>query len=273
MKFCYCDESGTGDEPIAVIVGIIVDAARMHLTKEDWDDLLKVLSSLVHQRISELHTRDFYPGNSIWRSVDGQTRARIISAIFEWLGERKHNVVYSAVMKKRYFASLKSGDIPDELNTPWRFMGFHLVLVVQRAHQGPERNKGNTVFVFDNEERERLRFTDLIQRPPAWSDPYYGRKPKDRPLSQVIDVPFFADSRDVGLIQLADVSAFFLRRYLEIQEGLSKPKYADEVEKVTAWVEALKSRTIGRPHIYLGKGRSDAAELFFRHAPGTIHAI
>lgn len=33
MKLCYCDESGTGNEPVAVMVGIVVDTKRMHLTK------------------------------------------------------------------------------------------------------------------------------------------------------------------------------------------------------------------------------------------------
>ena len=47
MKFCYCDESGTGDEPIAVMVGIVVDAQRMHLTKADWAELLETLSQLL----------------------------------------------------------------------------------------------------------------------------------------------------------------------------------------------------------------------------------
>jgi hypothetical protein len=44
------------------------------------------------------------------------------------------------------------------------------------------------------------------------------------------------------------------------------------VEKVNAWVEALESGSIGRSHIYLGKGQSEAAELFFRPAPET-HGI
>lgn len=34
MKFCYVDESGTGDEPYAVMVGIVVDTQRMHVTKQ-----------------------------------------------------------------------------------------------------------------------------------------------------------------------------------------------------------------------------------------------
>ena len=46
MKVCYCDESGTGDEPIAVLVGVVVDSQRMHVTKEHWGDLLENLSTI-----------------------------------------------------------------------------------------------------------------------------------------------------------------------------------------------------------------------------------
>jgi hypothetical protein len=270
MKFCYCDESGTGDEPIAVMVGIVVDAQRMHLTKQDWTELLDALSSVVGRTILELHTRDFYAGNSMWRRLDGERRSRIITQICDWLTDRKHRLVYSAVVKDRYFEGRSSGDIPDELNTPWRFLGFHIILAVQKAHQRLKKKKGNTVFVFDNEERERLRFTDLIQRSPAWSDAYYTRSEDQPPLDQVIDVPYFADSRDVGMLQLADLAAYFLRRFAEIEEGLSKPKYADEPEKVSAWAEALRERAVDRSALYAVKGRTEAMDLFYRYAPESI---
>jgi hypothetical protein len=270
LKFCYCDESGTGDEPIAVMVGIVVDAHRMHLTKQDWADLLELLSSVVGREVPELHTRHFYAGNSMWRRLDGEQRSRIITAIFNWLADRKHRVVYSAVVKERFSEGREDGEIPDELNTPWRFLGFHLVLALQRAHQRLKKGKGNTVLVFDNEERERMRFTDLIQNPPVWSETYYGRDDKQAPLDQVIDVPYFADSRDVGLLQLADLGAYFLRRFAEIEEGLSKPKYADEREKVSAWAEALRERSIDRACMYPAKARTEAMDLFYRCAPDSI---
>jgi hypothetical protein len=106
-------------------------------------------------------------------------------------------------------------------------MGFHLVLAMQKCCQLEEKNKGHTLFVFDNEQREELRFTDIIQRPPSWSNEYYDLKTGKKPLDQVVDVPYFGDSRDVALIQLADVLSFFLRRYAEITEGLVTAKYAD----------------------------------------------
>lgn len=273
MKFCYCDESGTGNEPIAVMAGIIVDAQRMHLTKDDWRGLLEALTEIAGRRISEFHTRDFYAGNGVWRGVDGARRARIITRIVEWLAERKHYVVYSSVLKARYFESQARGRLPDELNTPWRFLGFHLVLAVQKAHQRLTKNKGHTLFIFDNEERERLRFTDLISRPPAWSDDYYERGNKQPPLDQIVDVPYFADSREVGLIQLADCAAFFLRRHAEIREGLVGSRYENEEERTTEWVEALAARCIGRSFVYPARGRSESCELFFACAPESLRVL
>lgn len=273
MKFCYCDESGTGNEPIAVMVGIVVNAQRMHLTKDDWQELLIILSEIAGRQITELHTKDFYAGNGVWRSMDGPQRARVITSIFQWLRKRKHRVVYSAVLKEQYHKNFGLQKIPGELNTIWRFMGFHLILAVQRYCQREPKNKGHTVFIFDNEERERLRFTDLIRNPPPWSENYYKKEKKQKSLDQVIDVPYFGDSKEVGLIQLADVATYFLRRYAEIKENLVPPDYEDEEERVEGWVAEFRGRSIGSPFMYMKQGRGEIEDLFYQNAPSSIRGL
>jgi hypothetical protein len=255
------------------MAGVVVDASRMHLTKADWQDLLAELSQLAGRQIAELHTRHFYAGNSVFRDVDGDTRADLIAAIFDWLAERRHHVVYSSVLKESYRQAHARGDIPDELNTPWRFLGFHLILAMQKHCQGESGVKGHTIFVFDNEERERMRFTDLIARPPAWSDEYYKRRTRREQLDQIVDVPYFGDSREVVLVQLADFVSFFLRRHAEIQEDLVGPEYADEREKIEGWIETLATRSIGRRFMYPKVRREHATDLFFRHAPQSIRIL
>ena len=223
------------------MVGIVVDATRMHLTKKHWAELIEALSARAGRTLDELHTRDFYSGNGVFRGIDGSARARIITDIFEWLRDRKHHIVYASVHKKSYFDALSDGRIPAELRTPWRFMGFHLVLAMQKHGKSEKGTKGHTIFVFDNEEREKLRFADLIKQPPEWSDKYYLKDRKKDQLDQVVDTPYFGDSRDVALVQLADFAAFFLRRYAEIKEDLVEPRYADEesriegLDRATGW--------------------------------------
>ena len=273
MKVCYCDESGTGDEPVAVMVGIVVDSQRMHRTKEHWNDLLNSLSRIVHQKLDEIHTRDFYAGNGVWRDLPGPNRSEVISSVFNWLAERKHHIVYTAVEKKLFEDNRSVGKIPKELGTVWRFMGFHLLLAVQRAFQTHEKTKGNTIFVFDNEERERLRFTDLVNESPAWSDSYYSRGKKQARLDQIVDVPYFGDSKEVALLQVADFIAYFLRRYAEIKEGHSQARYPDEMAKVSGWVSILSGHSIGRSSIYPARGRCECADMFFLNAPGCIREL
>ena len=218
MKLCYCDESGTGNESVAVMVGVVVDAKRMHLTKSDWEELLKNLSEIAGSQVRELHTRDFYSGKGVFYDTDGNQRSEFISEIYDWLAERKHRVVYTSVLKESYDSASKSdASFPDELSTIWRYLGFHLVLAMQKYCQTIRNNKGHTIYIFDNEYMEQSHFTNLISRPPAWSDEYYNRRKKQARLDQLVDVPYFGDSKDVALIQLADVFSYFLRRYAEIK--------------------------------------------------------
>ncbi|PXA04022.1 hypothetical protein DDZ13_08225 [Coraliomargarita sinensis] len=273
MKVCYCDETGIGTEPIGVMVGIVVDSSRMHVTKEHWGGLLAELSRIVGRPLQELHTHQFYAGSGVWKNLDGPDRAEVISVIFEWLEARKHHVVYTAVLKGKYEESLKAGLLPKELGSLWRFMGCHIILSMQRAYQTEPKKKGNTIFVFDNEHREMVDFIDLIKNPPAWCDTYYNKKKKQNQLDQIIDVPYFGDSKDVALIQLADFVAFFIRRYAEIKENLVPPKYTDEKEKINSWAKYISKRSIGRTSIFPKVGRCSCADYFFDHAPESIRNL
>jgi len=270
MKFCYIDESGTGHEPFAVMVGIIVDTHRMHVTKADWNDLLTILSDIVGRDVREIHTRDFYPGNGPWRGLPGDIRARIISAIFEWLRDRRHKIVYSAVNKEKFLQEFPSERWANEIATLWRFMALHICLSIQRHHQSLDRNKGHTILVFDNEDREASNFIELVRDPPDWTDSYYARNQRQGPLDQIIDVPYFGDSQHVGLIQVADFVSFFLRRHIEIREGAIPPRYADEASLVHGWAQSALAQSIPKSKIYPARGRCECADLFYRYAPACI---
>lgn len=269
MKFCYIDESGTGNEPFAVMSGVIVDAQRMHVTKNDWADLLEQLSTMTGNQITEIHTRDFYPGNGPWRGLNGQLRAQIITAIFNWIEERHHHIVYSVVDKNLYFRDFPNEPFAANVPSLWQFMALHISLSIQKHFQREQRNKGNTILIFDRENTEEADFTALIRNPPTWTDTYYGLRRNIPRLNQIIDAPYFGDSEHVGLIQLADFVSFFLRRYVELQNG-NPPRYPDETVRIQGWMETLMSRSIQKSSMYPSNGRCACAELFYKYAPTCI---
>ena len=273
MKFCYFDESGTGDEAFAVVAGVVVDAQRMHVTKDHWASLLSDLSTVVGRELDELHTKDFYPGNGAFRALTGAQRADYISSIIAWLCDRKHCFVFSAVDKAEFRKSLVAGKMLDGLDSPWMLGAFHCVLALQRAHQGEAKTKGHTVLVFDKKGHEEGRLTKLVLHPPEWSGTYYGIAKKQAPLDQIIDAPHFADSKHVPLLQLADFLAYFLRRFAEIEEGITDAKYPEEQERIAQWIKQLSGRSVGLAHIYPAKGRTEVAELFFQHCPPALRRL
>jgi hypothetical protein len=269
MKFCYLDESATGDEPYAVMVGVIVDTYRMRVTKKDWAELLEALSQIVEKPLLEIHTSDFYSGNGVWRTLPGDLRARIISVIFNWLKARNHKIVYSAVDKTKFNSEFNKESHANEVRSLWRFMALHICLAIQKYLQGREKNKGNTVLIFDHKKTEADEFIKLIRNPPEWTDTYYHCDQKQDRLDQIIDVPYFGDSRHVGLIQVADFVSFFLRKYVEIQMGVP-PDYEDEPSRIEGWAKTALAQSIPKPTIYLRKGRCECADLFYRYAPSCL---
>ena len=277
MQFVYIDESGLGNEPIAIMVGIVADSHRMRLTKEHWNRLLSTLSLIIGQDIEEIHTRDFYSGNSPWRELSGKQRSEIIDLIFSWLVTRRHSIVYSAIDKSLFLKHFQEEPYANDVKTLWRLLALHLSLSIQKCYQGSPRGKNRTInpkghctLIFDNENREEKRFTDLLLAAPDWTDTYYEKKPGQDKFSQIVDVPHFVDSRDVGLIQLSDFICFFLRKYLELGMGYIKPEYDDEQIKVNRWAQTLLGTAIAKRNIYISRGRCSCADLFYRYSPRIL---
>lgn len=270
MKFCYIDESGTGSEPIAVMVGIITDHHRMKPTKSDWRALLNDISHYSGKAIRELHTSELYSGNSPFRQLKAEQRTEIILRIFKWLQNRKHSVIYTAVDRSNFNTNIAQEAYYQDLGSLWKHMAFHLALSIQKYNQTFDKNKGNCVLIFDSHVMDQPSFTNLILNPPGWSDSYYNKGKKQEQLDQIVDVPHFVDSRQVGLIQLADFLSYFLRKHLELQLKLVAPKYAGEEAVISEYITSVFKTSIPKSNIFLSKGRCSASEYFCKFAPAPL---
>ncbi len=274
MKFCYFDESGTGHEPFAVMVGVIVDTQRMHLTKTDWSELLETFSKIIGKKVDELHTREFYRGNGICRNSNtGPIRAKIILAILEWLKKRKHKITFSAVEKSVFNKDLKSDEKLKEIGSLWSYMAYHQALSIQKHQQNEEKTKGHTVLVFDREVKEEAKFSALIFNPPPWTDSYYTKHKNQDRLDQIVDVPYFADSKHVHLLQVADLLSYFIRLYLEIVNNYKKESYVGELDFLENVIEIVKTLSLPKRTRYLSTKQCDCSVLFTKYAPNQIKKI
>ena len=205
----------------------------------DWDELLDDVRSNLAGDLVELKGRSLYRGNDQWRQFDGGDRTKFIERIIEWLVRKKHVVTFGAVSKSRLATVRSEFDLDGfQKATNWSIAAMHVILGVQKRYQGNKSNKGNTVFVFD-EGPKAEELTQLVLDPPEATGAFYKRKKKQEPLDQVVDVPYFADSRHVGLIQVADLFAFLIRLYAELKEGVTEEKFSGETERLAGWIEQM----------------------------------
>ena len=273
MKFCYFDESGMGEEPYIVVAGIIVDAARMHVTKDAWAEFLDYLTNKAGRRVNEFHARDFYRGSGMWHGTDGAERTRIVEAILAWVENRKHTCTFSGIVKDKYKAALDKDERLKQFKSVWCAAATHCVLQVQKQHQREKKNKGHSVLIFDREVTEEMEISRLVYQPPSWIDSFYSRTKKQAALDQVVDVPFFADSQHILLAQVADLFAYILRTSAEIQDGLLCEKYAGEGNRMKDWSKRIASIALPRASRYPSKGRCPAAQLYWNLAPEPIREL
>jgi hypothetical protein len=273
MKFCYFDESGMGGEPYLVVAGVIADATRMHVTKDAWAEFLVYLSKATGRNVDEFHSRDFYRGNGIWRGIDGGERARLIEAVLAWVERRKHKCVFSGINKRCYQSGLKHDVRLKQFMSMWCAAAMHCILQVQKQHQREAKTKGHSVLIFDREVSEETDLSLLIHMPPQWIDSFYDRREDQTALDQIVDVPFFGDSKHILLAQVADLFAYILRTSAEIKDGLLKEQYKGEAEKMRAWSERIAEIAFPRSSRYPAKGRCPTGQLFWDLAPSLIREL
>jgi hypothetical protein len=255
------------------MAGVIVDSQRMHVTKSEWADLLSELTTLTKRDIKEFHTREFYPGNGVWHDLPGPRRADVMEAIADWIAVRKHSIAVVACDVAAHGASKAAAALQPEVHSLWRFLATHLILSLQKEHQSHEKTKGHTLLVFDQEKAEEAAFSDLVATPPAWTDSYYKRPKNAPPLPHIVDVPYFADSRHVALIQTADYAAFVFRKYLELTTRRVAEKYAGEAATIERWATKLAERAVAPASIYPEAGRCACGDLFYSHSPKELRTL
>ncbi len=269
MKFCYIDESEGRNHDVVVAAGIVVDGTRMHLTKSEWAALLDTMSARLGSPLREFKASELYRGTGRWKGMDPAQRGRVIGDVVDWIGVRRHAIVYSGVLTGAFEENSRSErlDVPD----PWCAADRHLVLALQRQHQTLKAPKGHTVLVMDHSGHQG-DLVQFVREPEPWTDGYYGRRSGTPPLNQIVDVPYFVESEHAVLVQTADLCAYVLRRYVEIEDLGDAERYSHERDRVTAWSRTLAARA-PLSHLFPARGRTAAHEFFRELAPPSLVAL
>jgi hypothetical protein len=260
MFVCYCDESGfTGcnhdkGQPVTVVAGVLVNTYNMHKTRADFADLTgkakKLLKEAGLSSFSELKARELYSGDGPWSGVDGEERHALYAAMLKWLCGRPHRVLASVIDDGVFCGKVTSKDpVAVQLRAPYVAGALHLALMVQRANQGSDKNKGRTILIFDSQDQLEKEVSQLLYSPPGWTDDYYGYENGER-LDQIVDTAYFVRSHQASFVQIADLVAYVLRKHAELAQHGFKDKYAGEATRIGKWVGMLQSSMMPRSYVF-----------------------
>ena len=273
MKVCYVDESGNATQDrCLVMVGILVDSLRLHRTQKEFAEVFDIVQGLFAENLRELKGSKMILGRDRWRKVEPDIRKQIASYFCDWIGRRKHRLIVTAIDCAKLKELDKDGE-PAERRDSWLAAGLHVALQIQKTNQKSGSNKGHTFLIFDDNKVKADTLSDLLWKPPTWTDDYYGRKKKQDPLDQIIDTTFSIKSHHAGLVQVADLFAFILRRYVEIEDYDAKEAWPGEKILIDDYVDALASRLLPKSVRWPVRTGSSAAKWFNGIAPPSLRAL
>lgn len=144
MKICYVDESGAAaQDPCLIMVGVLVDSVRLNRTRVEFSEIFAEIQSLFPENLRELKGSKIIFGRDRWRKVDPDIRRQIAEFFCQWISEKKHKLVISAIDREKLRNVAEDGDAA-ERRDEWLAAGLHIALQIQRFSQNSKKNKGHT---------------------------------------------------------------------------------------------------------------------------------
>jgi hypothetical protein len=264
MYFCYVDESGhcgikfNPEQPVEVLVGVVSDATKIHKTNREHSNFLKELLNKHGVEISELKSAEIFRGRKEWGSVAPEVRKQVFKDLLKWVRNRSCKLIVCPIDSSKFFELKKQDhELAKKLHFPYEAGSLNVLLSLQRMKYGSAKNKGKTVVIFDEEGEHDKRLIRLLAEDLSFTDEFTqiqisNSKKKQEEierLCQIVDIPFFSKSEHSQLIQIADLVAFVVSRYIQLKSFNVVPAFADELTVIEEFYLGVKDSVVPAAHI------------------------
>ncbi|MBN8684406.1 MAG: DUF3800 domain-containing protein [Chitinophagales bacterium] len=261
MYACYIDESGhcgeklNPQQPVEVLFGVVTDVTKLFKTNREHNGMLKILED-ENIPITEVKSANIYRGRGDWQGVKPERRVEFIDQVLSWAVARTCKFIVCPIDSSKFFDRKAKGcRYANLLKYPYEAGAVNVVLALQRDKAGKKNNKGKTLVVFDEQGGHDKNLSAIFDLDLSFSDGYTGYRcpprAKNKPprLEEVIDIPFFSKSHISPLIQVADLGAFVVNRYLLLTVYGKPESYQNELEVITKWYTILGQNAINHTNI------------------------
>lgn len=264
MYFCYVDESGhcgtkfDPNQPVEVLVGVVSDATKIHKTNREHSNFLKELLHKHGVEVSELKSAQIFRGRKEWSNVAPEVRKQIFKDLLKWVNNRSCKLIVCPIDSAKYFELKKQRhDLASKFHFPYEAGSLNVLLSLQRLKYGSQNNKGKTVVIFDEEGEHDKRLIKLLSEDLSFTDSFTQVEiPKSKKkqaelerLCQIVDIPFFSKSEHSQLIQIADLVAFVVSRYIQLKSFGVTQAFDDELAVIEEFYVGVKDSLVPAAHI------------------------
>lgn len=250
------DESGCtganledGQQPIFVLAGISVADQKWNNTQKAFS---KILSDYFNGAIPdnfELHSLELLSpkGEGPFENHPIQQRLQLVRNILDLLEDLGHDTFYFAIKKEVLLGSNCDFDFKYDYKTPY-LSSFDYLLTYINWHV--KKNLGHTargLIVLDEKENLHEEIEKIVH------DRRFQGVEAHR-IKWIVEFSYPVDSRKNPMIQISDLVALCLRRFLEIDKGY-REGWPDVVKKFYAECYAKISNRLKRKNIVERTGK------------------
>lgn len=229
MHFFYLDESGdTGkklddaQQPVFVLGGLSVSDKKWNRTKDSLDECIADYFAQDVPSNFELHSAELLSptGEGPFLGHAIEDRLNLTRRLLEIPRQLGHNAHYFAVVKDRMQMEACAYAAVFDIKTPY-LLSFEYLVTYMNWHV--KENLGSSargMIVLDEKEEYHGGIEDIIH------NRRYG-VPATHKVKWIVEFSYPVDSKKNPMIQLSDLIALCIRRFLEIELG-----YKDETPDV-----------------------------------------
>lgn len=230
MKLFYLDDSGSSglnlddkEQPLFVLGGVVIDDGHW---KHIDGDIQKLKQKFGIQGRDEMHALDIANGKKAFSGWDFAKKQNFITECLQIISKNNIKTVYFKVIKanyKKYFENNFSKAHQKMVKIPPYIIAYSYIL--QIAEQYLQEVNDNGILIADEQDTQNIIANDTLKVLRAISEP-------EIKINRVVEKSFFINSRDSNLLQLADIFAYYIKRYYEIDLKEMSDKSKDERERM-----------------------------------------
>jgi hypothetical protein len=187
LKMKNADAPAVKREAALVMTGLLIDAYLLRKYTASFDHMFKRFLAKHPGTSGELKTKVFINGSGGWSKVDPGERKKFLEDVCALAADC--STIFAVAFSFENFEKAANAGHCQPFKSYWVAAAMFIAALVQKQMKKKQKNKGHTVFICDDNQREMSNFSDALYNADPWFDPIYQTSKTKGGKSIWCDVP------------------------------------------------------------------------------------